>query len=94
MKFLVQRQLGPDKGITYSDRQLKRLEAKGLFPKRVPLAGGCLKGWPEVVIDEHLEKLADKSRALTDAVKRQAAPEYCVVATSRNGGPGKTAVPK
>jgi predicted DNA-binding transcriptional regulator AlpA len=91
MKFLVQRQLGPDKGITYSDRQLKRLEAKGLFPKRVPLAGGCLKGWPEVVIDEHLESLARKSRAFTEAAQRQAAPEYRVVATNRNGGPAKTA---
>jgi hypothetical protein len=38
MKFLLFKQLQPEKGIPYSDRQLKRLEAKGVFPKRVPLA--------------------------------------------------------
>ena len=63
MKFLVYEQLRMLKGIPYSDRQLKRLEAKGLFPKRVPLAGGSIKGWPECVIDEHLASLADMSRA-------------------------------
>jgi hypothetical protein len=40
MKFLTSKQLLPEKGIPYSDRQLKRLEAKGAFPKRIPLAGG------------------------------------------------------
>jgi predicted DNA-binding transcriptional regulator AlpA len=63
MKFLVYNQLRPEKGVPYSDRQLKRLEAKGMFPKRVPLAGGSLKGWPEILIDEHIEKLAEMSRA-------------------------------
>ena len=54
MRFLVFKQLLPDKGIPYSDRQLKQLEARGAFPKRVPLAvGGSLKGWPEIVIDQH-----------------------------------------
>ena len=48
MKFLTYKQLQPEKGIPYSDRQLKRLEAKGTFPKRVSLAGGSIKGWPEV----------------------------------------------
>jgi predicted DNA-binding transcriptional regulator AlpA len=62
MKFLTFEALKPLKGIPYSNRQLKRLEAKGAFPKRVPLAGGSIKGWPEVVIDEHLEKLADLIR--------------------------------
>ena len=71
MKFLVHKQLLPEKGIPYSDRQLRRLEAKGLFPKRVPLvSGGALKGWTEVVLDEHLEALAEKSRTLTDAPTR------------------------
>jgi predicted DNA-binding transcriptional regulator AlpA len=51
------------KGIPYSDRQLRRLEAKGTFPKRVPLGGGSIKGWPESIIDEHFEKLAEISRA-------------------------------
>ena len=61
MRFLVYEQLRMEKGIPYSDRQLRRLEAAGL-PKRVPLAGGSLKGWPEVVIDQHIEALADMSR--------------------------------
>jgi len=52
-----------EKGIPYSDRQLKRLEAKGTFPKRVPLAGGSIKGWPEQVIDQHIDALADMSRS-------------------------------
>ena len=63
MKFLTYKQLQPEKGIPYSDRQLKRLEAKGTFPKRIPLAGGSIKGWPEVIIDQHIEALADMSRA-------------------------------
>jgi predicted DNA-binding transcriptional regulator AlpA len=62
MKFLTYEALKLLKGIPYSDRQLRRLEAKGSFPKRVSLAGGALKGWPETVIDEHLEMLADISR--------------------------------
>ena len=63
MEFLVYEQLRMEKGIPYSDRQLKRLETKGVFPKRVPLAGGSIKGWPECVIDQHIEALADMSRA-------------------------------
>ena len=62
MRFLVFKQLQPEKGIGYSDRQLKRLEAKGAFPKHVPLAGGSIKGWPEVVIDKHIAALAEMSR--------------------------------
>lgn len=63
MRFLIYEQLRMEKGIPYSDRQLKRLEAKGVFPKRVPLAGGSIRGWPECVIDQHIEALADMSRA-------------------------------
>jgi predicted DNA-binding transcriptional regulator AlpA len=63
MRFLIYEQLRMEKGIPYSDRQLKRLEAKGTFPKRIALAGGSIKGWPEVVIDQHIEALADMSRA-------------------------------
>jgi predicted DNA-binding transcriptional regulator AlpA len=64
MRFLIFKQLAPEKGVPYSDRQLKRLEAKGAFPKRVALAaGGSIKGWPEIVIDQHLEALAEMSRA-------------------------------
>jgi predicted DNA-binding transcriptional regulator AlpA len=62
VRFLVYNQLQPEKGIPYSDRQLKRLEGKGSFPKRVALAGGSIKGWPEVIIDQHLEALAEMSR--------------------------------
>jgi predicted DNA-binding transcriptional regulator AlpA len=64
MRFLLYDDLRTQKGIPYSDRQLKRLEAKGAFPRRVPLAvGGSIKGWPESIIDEHFEKLAEKSRS-------------------------------
>jgi predicted DNA-binding transcriptional regulator AlpA len=63
LKFLVYEQLRMEKGIPYSNRQLKRLEAKGTFPKRVPLAGGSIKGWPETIIDEHLAELVEMSRA-------------------------------
>jgi predicted DNA-binding transcriptional regulator AlpA len=62
MRFLLFKQLQPEKGIPYSDRQLKRLEAKGTFPKRVPLAGGSIKGWPEIIIDQHMEELVELSR--------------------------------
>jgi hypothetical protein len=63
MRFLLYEDLRMQKGIPYSDRQLKRLEKKGAFPRRVPIAvGGSIKGWPEVLIDEHFKKLADKSR--------------------------------
>lgn len=64
MRFLVYEQLRMEKGIPLGDRQLRRLEAKGHFPKRIPIASGCaIKGWPEVIIDEHLVSLAEKSRA-------------------------------
>jgi len=64
MRFLVYEQLRMEKGIPLGDRQLRRLEAKGSFPKRIPIASGCsIKGWPEVIIDEHLAQLAEKSRA-------------------------------
>jgi predicted DNA-binding transcriptional regulator AlpA len=63
MRFLIYEQLRMEKGIPYSNRQLKRLEAKGAFPKRVSLAGGSIKGWPECVIDQHIEALAEMSRA-------------------------------
>jgi predicted DNA-binding transcriptional regulator AlpA len=57
-------QLKHEKGIPLGDRQLRRLEAKGAFPKRIPIASGCaIKGWPEIIIDEHLAQLAEKSRA-------------------------------
>jgi hypothetical protein len=64
MRFLLFKNLQPEKGIPYSDRQLKWLEAKGLFPKRVALcAGGSLKGWPEILIDQHIEALVEMSKS-------------------------------
>jgi hypothetical protein len=67
VKFLIPNPKGPalpEKGIKESSRSLKRAEARGLFPKRVPIyPGGNTKGWVELVIDQHLEKLAEKSRA-------------------------------
>jgi hypothetical protein len=63
MKFVSFEELHPRFGIPYSNRQLKRLEAAGKFPRRVPLVeGGSFKGWPEVLIDEHLARLVAVSR--------------------------------
>src|SRR5262249_16115047 len=64
MKFVTYDRLRPDYGIPYSNRQLKRLEAKGLFPKRIPLVvGGSLKGWTDVVLGEQVQKRAEMSKA-------------------------------
>jgi hypothetical protein len=66
LKFVTPRPSGPaipEYGITLSSRQLKRVEAAGHFPRRVAIyPGASVKGWPSVVIEEHLEKLAEKSR--------------------------------
>ena len=62
IKFVTYERLYPDYGIPYSDRQLRRLEEKGHFPKRVALVkGGSFKGWPSQVLDAHLAKLAEMS---------------------------------
>ena len=66
MKFVVPRPHGPaipEYGITLSSRQLKRAEAAGHFPRRVAIyPGASVKGWPSVLIEEHLEALAQMSR--------------------------------
>jgi hypothetical protein len=62
MRFITPKNIKELKGVPYSDRQLRRLEGQGLFPRRQLFAEGArLKGWPEQVIDGHLEKLAKKS---------------------------------
>jgi prophage regulatory protein len=58
-----------DRGIHYSDQHLKRLEAKGMFPRRVPV-GENRVGWIEAEVDEHQEE----RNALRDA-PRSAAPK-------------------
>jgi hypothetical protein len=67
LKFVVPQPNGPaipEYGITLSSRQLKRAEAAGHFPRRVAIyPGASVKGWPSVVIEEHLETLAQRSRA-------------------------------
>jgi hypothetical protein len=67
MRFVVPRPRGPaipEYGITLSSRQLKRAEAAGRFPRRVAIyPGASVKGWPSVVLDQYLERLADMSRA-------------------------------
>ena len=64
MKFIVPRPKGPaipEYEINLSRRQLKRAEAAGHFPRRVPLyPGASMKGWPSTVIDQHIAKLAEK----------------------------------
>jgi predicted DNA-binding transcriptional regulator AlpA len=59
MRFLTYQDLVSEKGVPYSNRQLKRLEAKGKWPKRVPLAGGAIKGWVDAEIDKHLARLTE-----------------------------------
>jgi hypothetical protein len=44
----------PDKGITLGNDQRKALEAKGLFPKRVPITERT-HGYVEEEIDSYLE---------------------------------------
>ena len=66
MKFIVPKPNGPaipEHGITQSSRQLKRAEAEGKFPRRVPLYPGAnARGWSSIVIEEYLEQLAELSR--------------------------------
>jgi hypothetical protein len=65
MRFLLFKDLAA-RGIPYSDRQLKRLEAAKKFPRRVPLAkGDAIKGWADVTMDRHIEKLAKLSAKLS-----------------------------
>jgi hypothetical protein len=76
MRFVLPDALERLYGIPYSSRQLKRLEARGLFPRRVPIAPGCsIKGWPSSVLEEHLEKLADLSRNENAARERGASKQ-------------------
>lgn len=67
VKFVTPRPHGPaipEYGIELSSRQLKRAEAAGHFPKRVPLyPGASVKGWPSTLLEEHLAALAELSRA-------------------------------
>jgi prophage regulatory protein len=50
-----------DRGITYSNVHLARLEAAGRFPKRVRFSASRV-GWPEAEVDRWLEeKLAQRA---------------------------------
>jgi hypothetical protein len=70
LKFVIPRPHGPaipEYGITLSSRQLKRAEAAGHFPRRVAIyPGASVKGWPSVVLEEHLESLAQLSRVVQE----------------------------
>jgi hypothetical protein len=81
LKFLTPDPVGPalpSKGIKESSRTLKRAEARGLFPRRVPIyPGASTKGWPEIIIDQHLEALADKCRTAAAANDRRSKPKGC-----------------
>jgi hypothetical protein len=70
LKFVVPQPNGPalpEYGITQSSKQLKRAEARGLFPKRVPLYPGAnVKGWPSAVLELHIADLAGKCAVRTD----------------------------
>lgn len=45
-----------ERGITHSKRHLRRLEADGTFPKRVPLSSQRV-AWVEAEIDDYLHHL-------------------------------------
>ena len=52
-----------DHGVVYGRRQIDRIEAKGRFPKRVPI-GENRVGWLETEIDAHVEmQIAARSTA-------------------------------
>ncbi len=52
-----------DHGVRLGRRQVDRLEARGRFPKRVPI-GDARVGWVEAEIDAHVEsKIAGRSQA-------------------------------
>jgi predicted DNA-binding transcriptional regulator AlpA len=51
------------RGIPYSNVHLRRLEARGLFPKRIVLGTGRSVAWDEQEIDEWQNKrLAERSQ--------------------------------
>jgi prophage regulatory protein len=53
-----------DHGVVYGRRQIDRLEAKGTFPKRVPI-GDSRVGWLETEIDADVEaQIASRSTAV------------------------------
>ena len=55
MRLITFKELRPLKGIPFSREHLRRLEAKGKFPKRVRLAdGGTNYAYLEKEIDEYL----------------------------------------
>ena len=56
--FLLPADLRKKKNIQFSPEWLRRLEAKGLFPKRVRISARRI-GWVESEIDEWLKSKAD-----------------------------------
>jgi predicted DNA-binding transcriptional regulator AlpA len=73
-RWLTREQLDVEKGIHYSDQHLKRLEAKGLFPRRVSV-GDNRRAWVEAEIDDYQEQRnALRDAAPSEAPKRPVPP--------------------
>lgn len=70
MKLLTREDLR-DRGITYSNVHLLRLERVGLFPRRVPIGGGRNVAWVAEEIDDYL-KIAVAKRGSTYSVRAAA----------------------
>ena len=59
MRLIRYPELKSQKGIPYSREQLRRLEAEGLFPKRIRLVDRSnYFGWLEAEIDTYLTRRA------------------------------------
>jgi prophage regulatory protein len=71
MRGLSYPELKPKKGIPYSRVHLRRMEAKGTFPRRVNLGGNCVV-WLEHEIDAWLESRAAAREIAAEAEDREA----------------------
>ncbi len=81
-------------GVRHSRRQIDRKEAKGEFPKRVPL-GEKLVGWVTDEIIEHVDRqIASRSRAVGTLGSDKAPKQQPVHDTPMLGDPAATAAAK
>jgi len=69
MKMVPASRLDSDKGISYTDRHRRRLEAAGKFPKRVKLSA-CSTAYVESEIDDWIKA---RIAARDDTAKTEAA---------------------
>jgi prophage regulatory protein len=75
MRILTFEELKARKGIPHSKSTLRRLEAAGLFPKRVPISPGR-HGWIEEELDDHQARLIELRDAGKSAPLPESLPRY------------------